>query len=263
MEHTEGEIVCERVGDVLTISINRPLHRNALTISAAKLLHAELSRVKNDATLKILVLRGRGNDFCCGADIKVTASDDLADSEPLFPDPEPYDVTQLLYNFPAVTVAAIRGGCAGAAIGWACACDIRIACDSARFNTAFLDVGMAGDMAGSWFLTRLIGATRARELYFLPRKFDAAEASAMGLLTRVVADAEFEIALNDVIKRLEASAPLALRAIKANFIDGERLDLEAFIPRETSRHMSLYTTADRSEAFQAFLQKRRPRFVGR
>ncbi len=88
---------------------------------------------------------------------------------------------------PAVTIAAISGACAGAGFGWACACDLRVASQTARFNTAFLDVGVAGDMGGPWTLPRIVGAAKARELYFLPGKFDAAEALRIGLVSRVSA----------------------------------------------------------------------------
>jgi 2-(1,2-epoxy-1,2-dihydrophenyl)acetyl-CoA isomerase len=215
--------------------------------------------VASDETLRIVVLRGQGDDFCCGADIDAAAAGDHTACG----DPDPYKVTQLLHAMPAVTLAAIRGGCAGAALGWACACDIRIASHSARFNTAFLKMGLAGDMAGIWFLTRLIGPTRARDLYLFPRKFSAQDAYSIGMLTRIAPDVDFESLLNQMVDQLACSAPLALKAIKANFLDAEHLDLEAFIAVETSRHRALYVSADSREAFKAFLEKRKPHFEGR
>jgi 2-(1,2-epoxy-1,2-dihydrophenyl)acetyl-CoA isomerase len=263
MQTQASVVLSERSGSVLTLSINRPEQRNSLTVATAKALYAELVRAAQDESLKAVVLRGRGRDFCCGADINAGAAHSQAESERLIQDLEPYDVTLLLHNMPAVTIAAIRGGCAGAALGWACACDIRIAGTSARFNTAFLDVGVAGDMAGPWLLPRLIGATRARDLYFFPRKFTADEAFSMGLVAHVFAESEFEGALAQMTARLDAAAPLALKAIKANFLDAERLDLKAYIAIESKRHVELYASADRSEAFRAFVEKRKPRFVGR
>ena len=92
---------------------------------------------------------------------------------------------------PAVTIAAINGACAGAGFGWACACDFRFATASARFNTAFLEVGIAGDMGGPWTLARIVGPAVARELYMLPTKIDAAEALRIGLVSRVFDDDVF------------------------------------------------------------------------
>jgi 2-(1,2-epoxy-1,2-dihydrophenyl)acetyl-CoA isomerase len=260
---TDKEVFVELSRNVMTIYFNRPLRRNSLTVDAAVLLHSALLAASADGTLKILVLRGYGDDFCCGADINTAMSDDCEEHGGQYRDPRPYEIARLLYNLPAVTIAAIRGGCAGAAIGWAAACDFRLASETAKFNTAFLTVGMAGDMAGVWFMTRLVGATRARDLFFLPRKFGAAEALDLGFLTRTVPDQHFDGALSEMVTRLSASAPLALKAMKANFNDAERLDLDAYVIRETERHQTLYGTEDRVEAFSAFIEKREPHFTGR
>ena len=105
-----------------------------------------------------------------------------------------------------------RGACAGAGFGWATACDLRICDETARFNTAFLDVGMSGDMGGSWFLPRIVGAAKARELYLLPGKFDAAEAARIGLVNRVAPEAAFEDELAALTGRLANASPYRLAA---------------------------------------------------
>src|SRR5260370_28814876 len=99
-------------------------------------------------------------------------------------------------------MAAGRGACAGAGLGWAAACDLRLCDETAKFNSAFLDVGISGDMGGPWTLSRILGAAKARELYFLPGKFDAAEALRIGLVSRVVPEAEFETELAALVDRL-------------------------------------------------------------
>jgi 2-(1,2-epoxy-1,2-dihydrophenyl)acetyl-CoA isomerase len=161
---------------------------------------------------------------------------------------------------PAVTIAAISGACAGAGFGWACACDLRFASRSARFNTAFLDVAVAGDMAGPWSLPRLVGAAKARELYFLPGKFDAEEAFRIGLVSRVFDDNAFVSEVDAVVSRLADASPVALRGMKANFIDAERMDLQAYVGIESERHLRISKSKDTQEAFRAFLEKRKPRF---
>jgi 2-(1,2-epoxy-1,2-dihydrophenyl)acetyl-CoA isomerase len=162
-----------------------------------------------------------------------------------------------------VTIAAIRGACAGAGLGWAAACDLRFASSTAKFNTAFLGVGLSGDMGGPWTLPRIIGAGKARELYFLPGKFDAAEALRIGLVNQVFEDAAFDAGLAGILQRLTDSAPLALSAMKGNFLAAERMSLEAFIPFETQRHSACGATEDSREAFRAFVEKRRPQYQGR
>jgi 2-(1,2-epoxy-1,2-dihydrophenyl)acetyl-CoA isomerase len=103
----------------------------------------------------------------------------------------------------------------------------------------------------------------ARELYLLPRKIDADEALRIGLVTRVVDDEGFRAEVDDVVGRLLDAAPLALRALKANFSDAERMDLAGFVAIETERHLRLFTTEDTREAFAARVERRAPNFVGR
>jgi 2-(1,2-epoxy-1,2-dihydrophenyl)acetyl-CoA isomerase len=162
-----------------------------------------------------------------------------------------------------VTIAAIKGACAGAGLGWASACDLRICDETARFNVAFLDVGMSGDMAGTWFLPRILGAAKARELYFLPGKFDGHEAARIGLVNRVVPEEAFETELDALVERLENASPLALKGMKANFVDQERMGLAEFLAAETTRHNACGRSEDSREAFRAFVEKRKPVYQGR
>src|SRR5690348_16958472 len=162
-------------GAVATLMFNRPESRNGITGRMMRELHEALVSASREPELKVLVLTGAGRDFCPGADIKHYAGSPGGAAEERS-EIEHFNITLLLHELPIVTVAAIRGACAGAGFGWACACDLRFAAPSARFNSAFLDVAVAGDMAGPWSLPRIVGAGKARELYFLPGKFDAAEA---------------------------------------------------------------------------------------
>src|SRR4029077_3842612 len=131
-----------------------------------------------DPTIRVLLLTGAGRAFCPGADLNHFTSGG-ADEQLTARE---FEVTTLLHELPAVTVAAINGACAGAGMGWALACDLRVAARSAKFNNAFLDVGGAGDMGGPWSLGHLVGRAKARELYFLPEKFDADEALRIGMV---------------------------------------------------------------------------------
>ena len=173
-------VTYETSGPVVTISLNRPQARNAIVPQMMDDLWDAVRDAAADKQLRVLVLRGTGRDFCPGADLKAYVG-----SEQRATRPETFGISAILHEAPLVTVAAIRGACAGAGLGWASACDLRICDETARFNVAFLDVGMSGDMAGTWFLPRIVGAAKARELYFLPGKFDGAEAARIGLVNRV------------------------------------------------------------------------------
>lgn len=213
-------------GGIARIQFNRPQARNSLIdLTAAEFADA-LFRTARDPDVRVVLIRGHGADFCPGADLKAFTSDpdiQAAHGEAV---PENFTASALLHEMPAVTIAAIQGGCAGAGMGYACACDLRIADESARFNTAFLNVGVAGDMAIPWSLPRLIGAGRARELSFLPRKFDAAHALAIGLVSKVFAPDDFDHEVETIVSQLAAAAPLALRALKANYLATEKIGSE-------------------------------------
>ena len=164
---------------------------------------------------------------------------------------------------PCVTIAAINGACAGAGFGWALACDLRFGAASARFNTAFLDVGVAGDMGGPWTLARIVGPAKARELYFFPDKFDAETALRIGMLSRVFADDRLMPEVHAIAERLSNSAPIALRTLKSNFVEAERMDLSSYVALETERHFRMFLTEDTKEAFRAKAEKRKPQYKGR
>lgn len=260
MDH--DEVLYEKAGGVGVLTINRPDRRNSLTVPAAIAIHEALTAAAADPDLRVLVFRGKGADFCPGADVKSAASSDNGDVQRRIRDLRPYEVSVLLHEMPAVTVAAIRGACAGAGLGWAAACDVRVASSGAKFNSAFLDVGVAGDMGGPWLLARAIGSGRARDLYFFPRKFGADEAKELGLVTRVFTEDAFEAELAALIDRLGNAAPLALAAMKSNFVIAETTDLRSYIALEVERHIRLFGTSDRAEAFSAFAEKRKPSFQG-
>lgn len=263
VEVTHDAIKVSRQNALVTVSLNRPHARNAIAGAMMRDLHGALLKIAADASIRVMVLRGEGRDFCPGADIGAYEGRGETSSRPAYGGVREFDITVLLHQMPAVTIAAIRGGCAGAGFGWACACDLRIADDTARFNPAFLDVGVAGDMGLPWTLPRLVGAAKARELCFMPGKFDAAEAQRLGLLTALATEAQFEAELMSLTDRMLASAPLAPGLLKSNFTAAEKMSFAEFIALESERHVRVFQSEDTTEAFRAFTGKRRPNYVGR
>ena len=254
-------IVYEKSGVIATLTLNRPERMNGMTNRMVLEAGEALAQAAEDRDVRVLVLTGAGKSFCPGADLNVVASGETAGEDHLRA--EDLRAPVLLHGMRAVTIAAVNGACAGAALGWAAACDLRFAAASARFNTAFLDVGVAGDMGGPWTLARIVGAARARELYFLPGKFDADEALRIGLVSRVFADDRFRDEVRAIAERLAAAAPIALRTLKANFVDSERMDFAGYVALESERHLPMFDTHDTREAFAARVEKRKPRFIGR
>ena len=256
------ELVYKKTGRIGVFTINRPDRRNTVHRYVATEMYHQLAAIADDPEVAVLIFRGEGKDFCAGADI-VPADKMPGAADPGPPDMRQFDVPKLLHNMPAVTIAAIKGGCAGAGLGYAAACDFRVADPSAKFNTAFLDVGVAGDMGGPWLMSRIVGGAKARDLFFFPRKFESPEALEMGFINRLFGADEFEAKLQEMAETLANKAPLALAGLKQNFVEAEQNTLSSFIAIESLRHMQLFHTKDREEAFKAYLEKRQPTFIGR
>jgi 2-(1,2-epoxy-1,2-dihydrophenyl)acetyl-CoA isomerase len=253
-------IIWDRKGPTATLTLNRPESRNAIFGEMMGELYEVLDAASKDESLRVLVLRGAGRDFCPGADVKGYNSGRSGGRVGKIED---FDVTVMLHEMPAVTIAAIKGACAGAGMGWAMACDFRVADNSARFNTAFLNVGVAGDMGMPWTLPKLVGAAKARELFMLAEKFDGAEAYRLGLVSRLFQSETYEDELAALIDRLASAAPLALTALKGNFVAAEKLSFADYIRFEAERHGKLFASQDTKEAFAAYVEKRKPVFQGK
>ncbi len=253
-------ILFEAKDGIGTLTLNRPERLNAMTNRMVRETTEALREIARDASVRVLVLTGAGRGFCPGADLKhFTSGDSQADDAIGESD---FEAALLLHEMPQLTLAAVNGACAGAGFGWACACDLRFAAESATLNSAFLRVASAGDMAGPWTLPRIVGAAKARELYFLPEKFPAAEALRIGLVSRVLPDATFRGEVAAIAQELANASPAALLGMKANFVDAEKLGLADYLRLESRRHQVIMAGPDSKEAFRAFLEKRPARFGG-
>ncbi|WP_063044281.1 enoyl-CoA hydratase-related protein [Nocardia pseudovaccinii] len=262
-----SDAIVERDGRVVRIVLNRPESRNALTFEMLETLVDTLDSLAKDSYVQVVLIEGAGADFSVGADMSVLATMNQGDRPQDAPSPErirnTYRIPVLLHSIPQITVAAVRGACAGAGFGIACACDVRLCDDTALFRTAFARVGVAGDMCGAWSLPRIVGSSLAYRLYLFNERVEAQAAAAMGLATRVFDKDAFDAALSDAVDQLAAMSPLALRGMKRNFLDAQHLGLAEYEKIETGRHEELLATEDIMEAALAFLEKRTPRFQGR
>ncbi len=241
------------------LTLNRPERLNGITNQMMRELYEILVELPAITAARVVLLTGAGKGFCPGADLGHYSSGEA--EAPLAQ--EHFQLTAMLHELPQVTVAAVNGACAGAGLGWAAACDLRYAARGANFNSAFLGVGISGDMAGPWLLPRIIGASRARELFLLHGKFGAEEAERIGFVSRVFDDEVFRVEVDAIAARLAGSAPLAIRAMKQNFIAAENMSLREYIRIETERHQRTGASEDSRAAFRAFVEKRPAVFQGR
>lgn len=252
------ETIRWEVGDGLArLTLDRPDRLNGMTNQMVRETHDAVASIAADPSVRVLVLTGEGKGFCPGADLghfTGGAADEALAAEH-------FQLVTMLHEMPAVTVAAVNGACAGAGMGWALACDLRLMAATAKMNTAFLDVAVAGDMALPWLLPRLVGGSKARELSFLPGKVRADEAERIGLVARVFPEETFRADVEGVVSSLLAKSPTAMRGLKQHYVDAERMPLAEFVDHESRRHLEIAASADTAEAFRAFVEKRAPRFT--
>jgi 2-(1,2-epoxy-1,2-dihydrophenyl)acetyl-CoA isomerase len=260
-------VLLESVEDgVLTLTMNRPDRLNALTGEMLQGLHDSITRAAADPAIGVIVLTGAGRGFCAGGDVKAMA--DRAERADTYDDRvqglrRRMDAARLLHDTAKPTIAMLRGPVAGAGLSLALACDMRIASDTAKLTTAFAKVALSGDFGGSWFLTRLVGPSKARELYLTSPILSAPEALALGLVNRVVADAELEAETRRLASSLARGPRVTLGYIKQNMNLAEHAGLGEVMDAEALRHTRCAQTEDHREAAAAFVEKRAPVFKGR
>jgi enoyl-CoA hydratase/carnithine racemase len=256
-----GNIALTRHGEVATITLSNPGKLNAIDLAMWRRLAALAGELDADDSLRAIVVRGEGEAFAAGGDLDEFRTE-RADAERALAYHETVGrALAALEGCRHPSVAVIRGACVGGGLEIACACDLRIAAESARFGAPINKLGFSmypGELAG---LLRVAGPAVTKEILLEGRLLSAAEAHARGLLTRVVADADLDGEAVATTGRLAAGAPLAARAHKhwiARLLDGRPLSAE-----EKLGAFAFLTSADYAEGLAAFAEKRRPSFHGR
>lgn len=263
---------------VLTITLNRPHTHNACDMAMWGRLLKLLQEAAMDPAVRCLLVTGAGKSFCAGADVRSFGTIDTGDpmavryaDDPVWTDIElrvarlvrNCGITELLHTMGKPTIAAVRGAAAGAGLSIAAACDFRIVSETASFVVAFSRIGTSGDFGISYFLTQLVGPAKAREMLFLGDKVNAARALEIGLVTRVVADAELEAESLALARRLAGGPPVAYRLMKQNIVAAETDRMHDVMELEACNMLRCLQTEDSKEAVRAFQEKREPNFRGR
>jgi 2-(1,2-epoxy-1,2-dihydrophenyl)acetyl-CoA isomerase len=219
-----------------------------------------------DDEVGAIVITGAGRAFCAGGDVSAMA--ERSETKQTVEAKidwlrEGQELSWTLYNMPKVTIAAVNGHAMGAGLGVALSCDIRIAAEQAKFGTAYAKIAYGGDFGTTWWLTRYVGAPKAKELFFLSDIIEAKQAQELGLVNRVVAADEFQASVLDVATRI-ANGPLtSYRYMKANVNLATNVDFRTMLDREAETHIRCGETEDHKEGVRAFLEKRAPNFTGK
>ncbi|WP_234194453.1 enoyl-CoA hydratase-related protein [Pseudacidovorax sp. NFM-22] len=255
---------------VLTLTLNRPQARNAMTRAMNEALARELARAELDPEVRCVVLTGAGGAFCAGGDVKNMAASGDGTVGALTIDQAIHrqrvnqrETAGRLFKMPKPTLAVLPGPAAGAGLALALACDLRLMASNAIMTTAFARVGFSGDYGGSYFMTQLVGAAKARELYLLSDRVPADEALRLGLANWVCPPEQLAARAQEIAARLANGPAVAYRYMKENLNRAMAGEVDECLDLEATHHIHCGQTEDHREAAKAFVEKREPVFKGR
>ncbi|HEY4664066.1 MAG TPA: crotonase/enoyl-CoA hydratase family protein [Comamonas sp.] len=256
----------ERDGGILTVTMNQPETRNALTGNTAVEEFVQLcDEVRKDTSVKAIILTGAGPIFSSGGNVK--------DMQRFFDDALTPDlireeyrngiqrIPNALYQLDVPVICAINGPAIGAGLDLTCMCDIRIASESATFAESFVRVGIVPGDGGAWLLPRAVGMAKASEMAFTGEAITAQEALACGLVSRVVAAEELLSTAKALAQKIAANPAAVMRMTKRLLREGQNSSLASLLEISAGYQAVAHKTADHREAVTAFVEKRKPRFA--
>lgn len=263
-------------GHVAVLTFNRPERRNALSDGMYDGFARMLPLIEQNPDIRVLLVTGAGGAFCAGGDVKGFAGQATTGGDGGRAGAGGFnmearvqglrsgmELSRWLHEMPKPTLAVIPGPAAGAGLSLALACDLRIASETAKLTTAFAKVGLAGDYGGSYFLTQLVGAAKARELYFTADVISGAQAHALGIVNKVAPAAELDAAARAYARQLASLPTVALGYMKKNLNAAQHASLNDVLDLEAMHMIRTFMTEDHKGAAVAFVEKRAPIFKGR
>jgi 2-(1,2-epoxy-1,2-dihydrophenyl)acetyl-CoA isomerase len=255
-----AEVETTHDGAVLTITLNRPDVLNAFNAALHRALASALKEARAD-DVRAVVITGAGRGFCVGQDLSEFREAPGDIGERLRSNYHPNILALRALEKPVL--AAVNGPAAGAGLSFACACDLRLAAQSATFVPAFINIGLVPDSGGTYFVRRLLGTARAFEWMTSGRRLSAAEALEWGLISEVVEDDRLAERVAERAAELAAMPTRGIGLTKRLFDHAEHATLEEQLELEAELQAAATQTADFREGVDAFLEKREPRFEGR
>lgn len=268
-----NDLLAHEEDGVVVITLNRPKARNAMSGEMNAGLAEALDYAERAASVRAIVLTGAGGAFCAGGDVKgmnARNADGESSGRGVTLDEAIHNqrlnqrnTAGRMFLMPKPVIAALPGPAAGAGLSLALAADLRIMADTAFITTAFAKVGFSGDYGGTFFLSKLVGLGKAKELYYLSDRVTADECQTLGIANQVVPAADLEDATLAMAKRLASGPPIAFRYMKENFnraaMGGDVIDC---LDLEATHHVHTGLSQDHKNAAKAFVEKRAPVFTG-
>lgn len=253
---------CDREGDVVTLTIERPEVMNCLSFPTLRRLRGLFAELRQDLSIRAVILTGSGERaFCAGADLKERKTMPQ-DRVPMFV----HNIRRTMDDFenlPQPTIGAINGFAFGGGTELLLACDVRVAAPHAKLGLTETSLAIIPGAGGTQRLPRLIGKARSKELILTARRIDAAEAERIGLVNKIAPEGSLLECAREMAAAIAANGPVAVRAAKEAIDRGCELPLDEGLLVEASCYQKVIPTQDRLEALAAFSEKRPPRFEGR
>ncbi|MEV6651308.1 enoyl-CoA hydratase-related protein [Streptomyces sp. NPDC051219] len=262
-------VLYEVTDGLATITINRPEAMNAMNTEAKVALRDSVQAAAADPAVRAVLLTATGRAFCVGQDLKEHIGSLAADRESgsgntMSTVREHYNpIVRALTQMPKPVVAGINGVAAGAGFGFALAADYRVVAETAGFNTSFAGVALTADSGVSWTLPRLIGQSRAADLLLFPRSISAQQAYELGIANKLVPEADLAEEAAAVARTLAEGPTAAYAAIKESLAYGAGHSLSDTLDKEDDLQTRAGSSEDHAIAVQAFLDKAKPRYLGR
>lgn len=268
-DHMADSVLYEVSDGLATITINRPDAMNAMNTAAKVALRDALRSAAADTSVRAVLLTATGRAFCVGQDLKehvakLESTRESGSGNALSTVQEHYNpIVRAITEMPKPVVAGVNGVAAGAGFGFALACDYRVVADTASFNTSFAGVALTADSGVSWTLPRLIGQSRAADLLFFPRSISAQDAHELGIVNKLVPAADLAAEAAAVARALAAGPTVAYAALKESLAHGAGSTLSEALEKEDELQTRAGRSEDHTIAVQAFLNKEKPKYLGR
>lgn len=261
-------VLVERAENIVTLTLNRPETRNALTEEVVDALVAACKDIAYDHTIRAVIVTGAGSAFCAGGSVK-----DMKEQGGLFGGSPAemrnryrtgiQQIPLALYDLEAPTIAAVNGPAVGAGCDLALMCDVRIASDTAAFAESFVKLGIIPGDGGAWLLQRVVGVSRACEMTFTGMSLDSKKAVEWGLASRAVPAGDLLGEARKLAQSIAANPPEVLRMTKRLIREGQRTDLRTTLELSAAFQAIVQHLPDHREAVAALFEKRTGVFTGK